>query len=209
MSSPPETGRRLSAEDIDWGPREDPSNDTSRRRVFGVLVSVALLTAFFAMSGGATAQTTFDAKNVQVTSDNGQLQSLTVAPNGTVEYSGLEKNISSITVSVSIKKSSSGSWQQLDSQSVSATGYSGTAKYSFGTIDVMQNSGLSKSDFHSKDGNTATTDLVVRISVTMQGAGAGGADVTSNETDTFTVSVENLPANGNVGGTANTNGNGK
>jgi hypothetical protein len=167
-----------------------------------LMVSIGML---FALSGGATAAATFTAGDVQVTTDNGQITSVTVAPNGTVTYDGLEASANTITVDVQVKKNSSTSWETVGSKTLSPGGTSGSATYNFTNIDVIQNSPLTTADFNAGgDGTSTATDVDVRVHVTLVGVGDSGADVTTSAGDTFTVTANNQPISVDVSGQANT-----
>jgi hypothetical protein len=165
------SNERLPDNEFDWGP--PPREADGKRRgwlvaaVFLLIVTTALA---FAM-GGASAHTEFTANDVTITSNGGNVKSLTVAPTGDLHYEGLEANPSSIDVVVEIKKSSSSSWNTLDSKSLSASGLEGNVSYDFSTVDVLGESSLKQSDFKSSDGQTSTTDLDIRVTATLVGAG--------------------------------------
>lgn len=219
--------RYVDPDEFKWGartdggtPREAQSTDSggaiqdgilppvSRPRIFAVsLTLVLLLSMIFGFSGGAVADTNFTATNVNVTSHSGKLKTLEVAPTGHVHYQGFEQVASSATVAVSVKKSSDSSWEQIDSKTISPSGLSGNVSYDFATIDVLGSSSLTKQDFEAADGDTKSTNVDLRVSVTFADAGPGGTAVTSSSMDTFTVNVTNIAAGSGVGGRANTNGN--
>lgn len=202
------SNERLPNSEFDWGPPTTESDGNRRGWVVAAVFILIVTTGMMVFTiGSASAHTDFTANDVAITSNGGNVKSLTLAPTGDVHYEGLEAPPSSVDVVVEIKKSSSSSWDTLDSKSVSASGQEGNVSYDFSTIDVLAASSLKQPDLTSKDGKTATTDLDIRVTATLVGAGPNGDDVTSAATQTFTVSVENVPAGGNVGGKANTNGN--
>lgn len=202
------SNERLPDSEFDWGP---PTGESGRNRWGWAVAAVCILVVTTGMlvftMGSASAHTDFTANDVAITSNGGNVKSLTVAPTGDIHYEGLEAAPSSVDVVVEIKESSSSSWETLDSKSTSASGLEGNVSFDFSTIDVLASSSLGNPDFKSSDGQTATTDLDIRVTATLVGAGPNGDDVTTVTTQTFTVSVENIPAGGNVGGKANTNGN--
>lgn len=202
------SNERLPNSEFDWGP---PTTESDRNRwrwlVTAVLVLIVTTGMVVFTAGGASAHTDFTANDVAITSNAGNVKSLTVTPTGDIHYEGLEAEPDSVDVVVEVKKSSSSSWDTLDSKSVSASGLEGNVSYDFSTTDVLKQSSLKQSDLRSKDGETATTDLDIRVTATLVGAGPNGDNVTTVATETFAVEVENVPAGGNVGGAANTNGN--
>lgn len=194
--------------EIDWGPPGDDEEGDSRRRIVVLpLVLLVATGAVLVLTGGATAHTSFTANDVAITSNGGNVQSLTVAPTGDVHYQGLEQPPSDVYVVVDVKKSSASTWETLDNKTISASGLEGNASFDFATIDLLAQSSMTQSDFRSSDGTTSSTDVDIRVTATLVGAGPSGSDVTAASQATFTVTVENIPAGGNVGGQANTGGN--
>jgi hypothetical protein len=172
--------------------------------LLGVVLAASV--AALLLSGGAMADATFTANDVSVTSNGGNLQSLTAAPSGHIHYDGLEQAPSSVEIVVDVKRSGASSWETVDSKSISATGQAGNVSFDFTTIDLLAASSLKRSDFKSSDGSTASTDVDIRVTATLVGAGPDGDDVTTDAQQTFTVAVENIPAGGSIGGAANTGG---
>ena len=202
------SNERLPNSEFDWGPPDSESKGIRRGWVVAAVCVLVVMAGTLAFTiGSASAHADFTANDVAITSNGGNVKSLTVAPTGDIHYQGLEAAPSSVDVVVEIKQSSGSSWETLDSKSVSASGLEGNVTFDFSTIDVLAASSLGQQDFRSNDGQTSTTDLDVRVTATLVGAGPNGDDVTTAATQTFTVSVENIPAGGNVGGKANTNGN--
>ncbi|MFC6872596.1 hypothetical protein [Halobellus marinus] len=202
------SNQSLPDNEFDWGPPPSKSDGNRRGWIVATVIILTVTTGMLVFTiGGASAHTDFAANDVAITSNGGNVKSLTVTPTGDVHYEGLETAPSSVDVVVEIKRSSSSSWDTLDQKSLSASGQEGEVGYNFSTIDVLSESSLTRADFKSSDGQTSTTDLDIRVTATLVGAGSNGNDVTAAATETFTVSVENIPAGGNVGGKANTNGN--
>lgn len=171
----------------------------------GVLALVALL--FLTLGAGpVVAHTSFTASDVSFTSNSGQLTSLTVAPEGDVHYNGLESPPSSVDIAVMVRLNSSSTWETVDSKSVSASGLEGSVNYSFAEINLLSQSSMTSSDFRAADGSTSTTTVDIQIEATLVGAGPGGGDVVATSGDTYTVTVTNEAAGGQVGGQANTGG---
>lgn len=188
-----------------------PANDTEQEsnrspKLAGMAVALVLAVVMSSfVSTPAVAHTTFTADDLSVTSNNGVLTSLSVAPAGDVHYDGLEQPPERFDLVVSIKPSG-GSWEQLDEKSLNASGLEGTASYSFSSIDVLKETSLTTADLRAADGDSTSTELTVRVEATLVGAGPNGSDVTSTGTDTFAVTVTNEQSGAGVGGQANTNG---
>lgn len=192
---------------VSTGTTQSKHESNGSRKIAGIVLVILLaagMMSFF--SASAVAHTTFTAGDVATTSNNGVLTSLTVAPEGDIHYNGLEQPPSRIDLVVSIKQSG-GSWEQIETKTLTASGLEGTVPFNFDNIDVLKQSSLTAADFRAADGETATTELTIQVGATLVGAGPTGSDVTTTGTDTFTVTVTNEAAGATVGGEANTNGN--
>lgn len=199
--------------DLEWvavgqSERESGSGRSPRRFALVALVTAFLVATAGPMFAGSTVAASFTASDVEVTSNNGHLESLTVAPNGTVTYDGLENEPADVVLAIEVE-SSDGTWDTVETQSLSATGLEGSVSYDFTAIDLIDNSALEETDFHATPGSTTDTTVNLRMNATLVGAGPNSSDVHATASDTFTVSVTNQPASGGVGGSANTNGQGQ
>ncbi|MEA5388550.1 hypothetical protein VB779_16950 [Haloarculaceae archaeon H-GB11] len=174
-----------------------------------VVAALAAAASVGLLAGTAHAQTTFSANDVSVTGNTGQLQSLMVAPSGTVQYSGLESAPSGATVTVSVKLPSDSSWERVGSKSMSTSGLDGTVQYDFDRIDVIDAASISRGQFGAPDGQSDTTTVEIRVEAVLAGAGPDGADVTATATDDLKVTVSNVAAGAQAGGQANAQGDAK
>lgn len=170
--------------------------------LFGLIVLLATLL----VSSGAMAHTSFTVNDASVTSNDGSLKSLTVAPSGDVHYDGLESEPSAVEVTVAIKKSNASSYETIGSQNITtATGLQGSVNYTFSTIDVLAQSSLTKADFRASEGATKNTSLDLQITVTLYDVGPSGSDETIQTMDPFVVSVTNEGITVGTGGKGNSN----
>lgn len=201
-------GAELPVDEIEWGTATTESGGglLTQRRLFGSILTLFVVGMIILASGGAVAHTSLTAADVTVVSNSGKLVSLSVAPAGDIHFSGLEQEPTSVNLTVYVKKSSASTWESVDTKSIQATGLEGSVNFTFASIDLLQQSSLTKSDFEAADGQSSTTDVDVKVGTTLVGAGPNGSDVTASSQATFTVTVENVPAGGAVGGTANTDG---
>lgn len=158
-------------------------------------------------AGGATAVVDFTAENVDATSHNGKIQTLTAAPSGTITYEGFEHAASTVDVVVQVKEPG-GDWATIGSDQLTTSGVSGTLNYQFSTISILDNSEWKTSDFAAADGETTKTKVTIRVLATFHGVESGGSDLTTSNSATFDVTVENVAAGAGVGGNGNTNGSG-
>jgi hypothetical protein len=172
--------------------------------VVTIVAFVAMGSATF-LTSSAMAQTSFTAGDVSATSHNGQLQELTIAPEGSVTYEGLETPASGITVTVQVRPEGGSTWSDLKSKELTASGLHGSATYAFDRMSILQGSTFSKKDFRPADGADSTTQVDVRVNVAVREE--GGQTVETRATDTFTVTVTNVARGAGVGGTGNTNAN--
>lgn len=192
--------------EFEWQSVPNSNNDPKRSR--SALVAFVVITVVFGsmgmmfLSAPVSANTSFTANDVSATTANGKLTKLTVAPSGNVSYSGLEQEPSGVTVTVEVKNTSGG-WEQVSTTSSSASGLNGEVSYDFSEIGLLQQTSMTKSDFEAADGSSASTDVQVRVTAVVEGAGPNGDDVTTTSESTFTVTVENKKAGAGVGGKAN------
>ncbi|RLM94817.1 hypothetical protein D3D02_02210 [Halobellus sp. Atlit-38R] len=194
--------------EFEW--RSVPDSNSGSERGHLTLVAFVAVTVVFGslgmafMSAPASASTSFTANDVSATTANGKLNELTVAPNGTVSYSGLEQEPSGVTVTVEVKGGSASDWKEISSKSHSATGLSGEVSYDFSETRLLQDTSMKPSDFRATDGSSGSTDVQIRVTAVVEDAGPNGDDVTTTSTNTFAVTVENKKAGAGVGGKANT-----
>lgn len=168
-----------------------------------VVVSMALGGTAF-LTAPASASTSFSANDVAVTSHNGQLRELTIAPSGSVSFEGLESEANGISVVVDARLPD-GTWSQVATKDISASGVTGTVSYDVAETSLLNSGPFTKNDFRPADGTTADTTVEVRVSAVVHES--SGEDVTATGSDTFTVSVTNVARGAGVGGEANTDAN--
>ncbi|MFB6105874.1 MAG: hypothetical protein ABEJ70_02770 [Halobacteriaceae archaeon] len=169
-------------------------------RVAAALVVAGALaaTGVGTIAGPATA-VSFSATDVSVTSQNGKLQDLTVAPTGTVRYSGLEAVPPRATVRTQVRVG--GAWQTVATSRRPVSGHAGSVSFDFAPVSLFSGTGLSASSFAANSPqNPTTTTVTVRVHVTFPGAGPNGADVTVTGRDDFAVTVSKQAGNSNGGG---------
>jgi hypothetical protein len=210
---PPHTGEGES--EFEWtsfeestpasGPGSSGARTLGRKLAVVAMVVLVALGGTTLLSTSATAQTSFTANDVQTTSHNGQLKELSIAPEGTVSYEGLENPATGVTVTVAVKQSESSTWTDLQTKEVGASGLHGSADYSFDKMSLIKGGPFNKKAFRPDDGETVGTDVDVRVTVTVHED--GGEDVVATGTDTFTVTVENIERGAGVGGKGKTNAN--
>lgn len=185
-----------------------PSGDRRRGTGAGVgiialLAAVGLLASVAFLPGGATAQASFTADDVNVASNAGVVTSLTVAPAGEITYDGLERPPNETTVVVSVRVAD-GSWERVGNETLDVSTQQGSTSFDFPTIDVFAETSTTPADFRPSDGSRKQVDMDVRLRVTLADAGPGGDDVTATVSDTSTVTVTNEAATAGASGKANT-----
>lgn len=215
----------IDTEDFEWGVRTDGGTTASGdgglalfwtdglprvtpRRVAALGLAAGLLLATtLAFTGGASANTTFTATNVDVTSNGGTLNSLVVAPAGNISYDGFDREAEKVVVTVRLKEPD-GNWTTVGTMTKQQpSGQQGTVQYDFAQLDVIKSTAWKKVDFRARqDGSDATTTMAVEVTATFVNATNGGENVTSSASDSFTVNVTNEAAGAGVGGSANTGG---
>jgi hypothetical protein len=172
------------------------------RTTLVVLVIFGFLIGAFQTQPVAAAS--FSARDVSVDSRSGRLDSLTVAPTGTVTYEGLDQPPVATTVAVQLRIG--GSWETIGSQSIVVDDLQGSIDYSFAPIDVLDQTSKSliAKDFSAKaPQKPAITTLNIRIQVTFAGVFRTGGDLVTTTGDTFDVVVSKTggpPGGGPPGG---------
>jgi hypothetical protein len=183
--------------------------NTDRRRLLSVLAGAAAGGAgasAYARTSRADAGAAFAASDVTVRTHDGALGAVTVAPAGTVSWSGLEEPAGSAALALYAKLDSDPRFHELDGQRLDAAGLHGETGYRFETRNLLGGPGLAAADFEPGDGETLTRVVRLRLEVTVY-ASDDETVLTSGDADaTFDVTVENRPEDGSVDGEANTGG---
>jgi hypothetical protein len=194
--------------EFEWVALDDGGDDRGYRAsaagVTALIALLALVAGLALLPTPSVAHASFTAADVNATGNAGVLQSLTVAPDGSVHYDGLEQTPDSLQINVSVDTGSG--FETVATKSLSASGREGNVSYSFNRVDVIGQTSLTPAEFRATDGATSTTTLDLRVEVTLVGAGPSGADVTATATDQFTVTVTNEAASAGVHGTGQTDG---
>ncbi len=183
----------------------------SRRSVvksaLGVTVAAGTGLGAIATTSSPATAASLNAANVDVTSNDGSLSTLTIAPDVTVTWSGQESGISNIDYVWNVSTGNNSGQIDSTSQSITGSPTSGDTNKVFPSIDLLQV--LSASNFGgAPDGETSSgTDVTVSLKATLKDT--NGNIVTSKDpllTATFTVSVTNQASTTGGSGTANTSG---
>jgi len=179
--------------------------NADRRRLLGALAGVAAGGAgavALATRTGASTRVRFDAGDVTVESDDGTLRSLSVAPSGTVSWSGLEEPAGSVTLALYAKLARDREYAALATQRLDAAGLHGETDYAFETMALFDFQGFSAGDFAARDGSTSATPVQLRFEITVN-ATDGTTLTTDYAVRTFVVRVRNVAEQTDVSGTAN------
>lgn len=174
----------------------------------GVLASVAAggaAASAFSGTSRASAGATLTASDVTVRTDDGALSALTVAPAGTVSWSGLEEPAGSVRLSLHAKRGSAAS-HLLTTQRLSAAGIHGETDYAFDTRDLLDSEVLSTDDFDPADGERVTREVALEIAVEVVASDGETTLTTGDAAATFDATVVNRPEASGVEGQANTDG---
>lgn len=191
--------------------------DSTSRRTFvkAAVTGTATATAGVGLltleSKPAVAASGLSASDVDVTSNDGDLTSLTIAPDITVGWSGQESPIAEVqyvwSASTSTNSGSLGTFSK--SISTPTKSDSGVSK-TFDTINMLGKNGgpLDASNFDAaSDGGTKTTDVTITMDVTLKDSN-GNTVHTKNSalSSTYAVNVTNKTSTVSSSGTANTGG---
>lgn len=194
------------------------------RRELVVLAATAAASVFGSalLSDGARADAalgSLDVSGDSVTTDNGQLRSLTVSIDaGHLSYDGLDTPAAS--VDVNLFAALAGGDTDATNNRIATTSYTvadesaletnaGSVDFTFDSVDVLAARDVRKADFRaSTDGGTADTDVDFRLEVVVRNGGDAPL-VEAEDTATATISVTNQARSEGVQGTGSTNAGGK
>lgn len=162
----------------------------------------------------ALAASGFTANDVDVSSTDGDLNTLTINPEITISWTGQESAVSTVEATWFVKTSSTSETTVGTtpySFDVSSPGQSGSITETVGPINLLSNNGgaLSGSNFDaSSDGASNTTDVTLSMDAKVKDS---GGNILESKTDvlgpkTFSVTVTNEMSSMSASGTANTDG---
>lgn len=193
--------------------------DLSRRNVVraGASTAVAVLVSGGALvysSESAVAATGLTANDVSISSNDGDLTTLTVTPDITVNWDGQETAVSEIQATWNVQTSSTSETTVGNtpySISVSNSSKSGSVSHTFSEISLLSKNGgaLDASNFNAAtDGGSTTTDVTLSMDATLKDS---GSNTITSVTDvlgpnSYSVTVNNASSSVSSGGTANTDG---
>jgi len=162
----------------------------------------------------ALAATGLTAADVSVSTTDGELNTLTLAPDITVSWDGQEAKVSTVEVTWKVKTNSTSETtvgQTPYSFDVSSPSKTGSIDKTLSTINLLSNNGgaLSGSNFDATtDGGSSTTDVTISMDATLKDS---GSNVLAQQTDilgpaTYSVTVTNESSSLSSSGTAHTSG---
>lgn len=153
-----------------------------------------------------------------VTTDNGQLQTLTVTlDSGHLSYDGLDTTAA--TVDVNLYAAPAGGDTAASGNRIASTGFTvadestldahaGSVDFTFDSVDVLAAQDVKKNDFRAAtDGGTKDTDVAFRLEVVVKDGG-GATVVEAEDVATATISVTNQARSSGVQGSGATNAGG-
>lgn len=200
--------------------KDDRAIDLSRRSV-GKLIGSAVTAGGVAASGlvflsesAVAATTSLSASNVSISSDAGQLQTLTVQPSMDYEWNGLDNSPERIDfyVEARLPDSSGGasSFEEIGTEgetiSSDSSASSSAKSYPFqNTVSIFNHSAIESQDFEeSGDGWTKETTVGIRVRTVL--TDTAGTTYTDTPQASFTVTLTNEEGTVNGGGNANPDG---
>jgi hypothetical protein len=181
----------------------------------GTAVAVVAGSGVFLYSPDGTVRAAgLTADDVTVTSNDGELTTLTIAPDVTVSWDGQEAAVAEVHATWKVKT------QSTSETTVGSTPYtikvsdpskSGSVDHTFNDINLLSTNGgsLSASNFEAaSDGGSETTEVTISMDVTLKDA---DSNTIASKTDVlgpanYTVEVNNANSTVSSSGTANTSG---
>lgn len=173
-------------------------NETSILTAAGIAGGALLAVGLFVivLSPGAAASVQMNDLSVddtEATADDGRLDGLTVAVNGTYEHDGLDTPARDVTVKLQVERPGGG-WDTVATSQDSPDGAAGTADFEV-SGDVLAESAWTAEDMAAtEDGGTQQTTMTARVVVEVHEPGQGNHVARSTATDDFTVTVNNEAA---------------
>lgn len=155
----------------------------------------------------ALAASGMTADDVSIENDDGSVSELTINPEPTVEWSGLDESADRIFIEylAGLSGEDRDVVGSRTDDSINGTSGSITFERLSDPYDILEQTSLSSSDFEAEDGTAKETDVDLDIYITLSND-SGGEIIGTNETVTFTVIVNNLESSVTVSGSFNTDG---
>lgn len=187
----------------------------SKTRVVVVAVSVMIMLvgSMVVFSSGAAMAASLSISSDSITTDDGDINGVTVDASGDITWDGADQQPGSTEVRLQVQDPDGDEWTTVEKTSEDLTGLAGTYSFSFTDVDVTtSDTGWSESDFVSDtDGSTKETNLNFRLVVVSQGDINGDGNnpdrAESNSAGTV-LSVVNEQSNTGIGGSGGIEGQG-
>ena len=183
-------------EEFIGGEEKASSVGTTRRAILASTVTLAAGgVAVFSLSQPARAEVSAEeliAGGDEITSHDGSIDAIPIDPVIGIEWEGFNVEESEVTVTVTFDTEDE-SELVLYEEEVTLVGTNGDKSVDPDPKDILEE-GWSASTFEADgDGTTATTEVTAHVELS-------GSEVTADANDTFSVVVENHPAQANIGG---------
>lgn len=192
----------------------------SRRRLLSVAGTVAgasagaLALGTLGVQRGAAAALT--AANVDITSDDGTVTSLTVEPDITVTWTGLDTAPTSVELALTVSTGARAGFfdsdpshtftAEVETPETSATTNDAGDTFDMNVYSILANNPFPNTYFDSgTDGDDVVRDVQVQVDVTLKNGGETLATATAGPSS-YAVTVTNLAASATASGVANTAG---
>ena len=182
-----------------------------------LIITIFSLVIVGTLSFGTTVSTasSFDISTNSITTDDGELDDVTVDASGTYTYDGAENPPGETDIILQVKSDNSGYEQIAVKEDVELNGLAGEVEYTFSGVSVLEADSIDKSYFEEDaDGVEKTTSVEFKIvvdpsnDINGNGNSGDGSDTTSSSTET-SLTVTNEQSTTNVGGSGDINGEGE
>lgn len=166
-------------------------NDHSKLRM-GIVVALVLTFSVLGMlvlSSGSVMAASLSISSDSITTDDGEIDGITVDASGDVTWDGAEEQPGDTTVKLQVQDADGDDWDTIDTVNEDLSGLAGTYSFSFSNVDVTDDTDWSESDFVSDDdGSSRDTQLNFRLVVESEGDVNGDGNnpdtATSNSAET-------------------------
>lgn len=184
-----------------------------KKTSIGIATLVAAGGLITTSSRSAVAATGLTASDVTVSTNDGELNALTVEPNVTVSWSGMEEQVATVAATWNVKTNSNSEepfGPTPEKIAVDTPTKDGEVSHTYSdALGLLGGDPLSASNFEAAiDGGTENTDVTLSMDVELRDA---SSNVITSRTEvlgpkTFTVTVTNESSSVSASGTANTGG---
>jgi hypothetical protein len=191
---------------------ENRLSSRSRGAIIIALVATTSILGMLVLSSGSVMAASLTINSDSITTDDGDIDGVTVDASGDVTWDGAEEQPGETEVKLQVEDPDGEDWNTIDTkEEEELSGLAGTYSFSFSDVDVTDDSDWSESDFvSSTDGSTKDTELNFRLVIETDGDlnGDDSSDTATSNPATTTLSVTNEESSTGFGASGGIEGEG-